>query len=139
MLYYQEWDWTCAIACLRSICSSIKALRTEDEIIEKYKLMPKPRYSQDIKTWDIKEYHARYGWDEYENINNVGFLYRLMKEEWYVSIEGLIMTTGWFCADIFRIILYDPYYNESKQLRAEKSYSKRFYCCSVTLISKLLI
>ena len=37
-LYKQERDWTCSVACLRSIASKYKDLGSEDEIVSKYKM-----------------------------------------------------------------------------------------------------
>lgn len=135
MLYYQERDWTCIIACPRSICSSIRELGTENEIIEEYKLAPGPRYSRDIKNLGIlEEYQARYGCDEYENIKNIGFLYELLKERWYVMVEGMLnydhwqVLCGYFPNNTYEtenqtILLYDPYYNELRQFRADEFYN----------------
>ena len=79
-LFRQERDWTCSIACLRSITSSMKSLGSEDKIFKKYDLKPSPYYSKDIKNLHIldKFKDVIYGCD-YDNASYVT-LYDLLKK-----------------------------------------------------------
>ena len=73
--YVQERDWTCSIACIRTILSKFKAEKSEEYYIEKYKLIPGPHYSNNIKDINIlKGREAIYGCDytpEEKDINTI--------------------------------------------------------------------
>lgn len=132
-LYFQERDWTCVIACLRSITSSIKDIGSEDYIIDTYSLKPKPRYSKDIKKLNILEsFDVLYGCDyNYKKNCGYNFLYELLKNNYFIMVESMINYDHWLvlCGyfpnssnDISKqnILLYDPYFNELKIYRVEE-------------------
>lgn len=130
-LYQQERDWTCSIACLRSITSSIKNLGTEDHIIKTYGLCPGPYYSKDIKQLGIlKDYIVEFGCDTEKNYD-LDKLYRLLKNDYYVMVECMLNYDHWLVLMSYfpnnskdiaehRLLLYDPYFNEIKLMRAEE-------------------
>lgn len=131
-LHRQERDWTCAIACLRSIVSSIKNIGTEEEIILKYNLSPGPLYSKNLKELHIlDELDVIYGCDIVEKTYAYEYLYDLLKQDYFVMVESMINYDHWLvlCAyfingedtpDKQTVLLYDPYYNEMKLYRAEE-------------------
>ena len=130
-LYKQERDWTCAIACIRSILSSMNYTKTEDEIIEEFQLTPGPLYSKQIKNLNILEnYETIYGF-EFETKPTLSDFYTLMKDNYFVMIESMINFDHWLVALAYlpngqditanhTILLYDPYFNEVKTYRAEE-------------------
>lgn len=65
VLYKQERDWTCSIACIRTLLSSVSDnVLSEDEFISIFKLTPSPYYSKDIKSLCIlSDIDAIYGCD----------------------------------------------------------------------------
>lgn len=92
-LFPQERDWTCSIACLRSITSSPKNIGTECFIVENYNLKPGPHYSKDIKELNIlKDFSVEFGCDlkkdyeldkqkyiEQKNLGQFGFQENIIK------------------------------------------------------------
>lgn len=64
--FRQERDWTCSIACIRTLLSSfLDVVPSEDFFVIKYGLSPSVYYSKDIKKLDIlSEYDVIYCCDE---------------------------------------------------------------------------
>lgn len=132
ILYRQERDWTCSIACLRSITSSIRDVGSEESIIMTHSLIPGPKYSRDLKAMHIlDEFDVIYGCDITEKKYAYELLYDLLKQDYFVMVESMINYDHWLvlCAyfingedtpDKQTILLYDPYYNEMKLYRAEE-------------------
>lgn len=130
-LFPQERDWTCSIACLRSITSSLKNIGTECFIVENYNLKPGPHYSKDIKELNIlKDFSVEFGCDlrkDYE----LDKLYSLLKDNYFVMVESIINYDHWLVLLSYfpnnssnisdhQVLLYDPYFNEIKIYRAEE-------------------
>lgn len=131
-LYPQERDWTCSIACIRTMMSGIdKSFPTEDELVEQYELQPGPHYSRDIKRLGILEnYDVVYGCDktdvEFEDI--IEFL----KDDHYVMLECMVNYAHWlallgyYTVDDYtdpeknKLLLFDPYYNEVRMIRVDE-------------------
>lgn len=94
--YYQERDWTCSIAMLRTITSSIKDIGLEDEIIKKYNFIPSPYYSEQLKekgVLDNKDITVLYGCD---NKNcDISDIIHLLKEGYFVGLETMINYDHW--------------------------------------------
>lgn len=131
--YAQERDWTCSIACIRTILSKFKAEKPEDYYILEYKLTPGPHYSQDIKKLGIlKDREAVYGCDYSEEDKDVNTLIRLANQGYGIMIETLLNYTHWlvvigYCIigsdtelEKHKIIVYDPYYNDIRLCLADE-------------------
>lgn len=130
-LFPQERDWTCAIACIRTILSACGGSLTEDEIINNYHMMPGPYFSKDIKKLDIlKDYDTVYGCDA--NGTKLDTIIDYMKSGYYVMVESMINFAHWHVvlgyytiADFtdmekFKFLMYDPYYNELKLVNVDE-------------------
>ena len=122
-LHHQERDWTCSLACIRTIVSSIfDDWLSEDELVEKYNMKPSPYFSKDIKEMGIlKEFDTSFGCDSIEKDFNdlIGLLnngYKIMIESMYGYSHWLVLL-GYIPinnADIEKsqLLLFDPYYNQ---------------------------
>ena len=129
-LYKQNHDWTCSVACIRTIMSPIKSFKlTEDDIIDKYNLKPGPEYSKDIKRISLlKDYDTIYGTDKKDF--TLEDLLLLIDSGYNVMIEGCFNYSHWITILSFFnfnndpeesiVIIYDPYYDEIKQYRLDE-------------------
>lgn len=126
-LYPQERDWTCSIACIRTILSGIDpSIPSEDSFVELYDLKPGPLFSKDIKNLNLLEnYDVIYGCD----LINPSFdqLLSYINDNYFVMIESMLNFSHWFVllgyfpsidSDIEhgKVLVYDPYYNETRLL-----------------------
>lgn len=130
-LFMQERDWTCSIACIRTLLSSLEnKVPSEDYIVIQYKMKPGPYYSKDIKSLQmLDKYNAIYGCDKTINYD-INYIIDLMKNNYYVMVESMINYDHWLVVLAYinlsnnnennYIILYDPYYNEIKQIRVDE-------------------
>lgn len=94
--YRQQRDWTCSIAMLRTITSSIVDLESEDEIVRKHELVPGPHYSQEIKEKGILEnrnLEVYYGCDHIDF--DMSDIIELLKQGFYVGINSMINYDHW--------------------------------------------
>ena len=93
-LYKQERDWTCSLACIRTILSGLgKKIETEDFYINKYNMKPGPCFSKDIKKLELLEgYDVIYGCD----VKNTTFdtILNLAKDGYNIMLEGYFL----FCS-----------------------------------------
>lgn len=130
-LFPQETDWTCAIACIRTMLSGLQShVPSEREFVEKYHLSPGPRYSRDIKALKILDgYDAVYGCDE----KNITFdkILDYMSQGYYIMLESMYNYAHWFVllgyfpledgnVEHSRLLVFDPYYNEVRLLIADE-------------------
>ena len=130
-LYQQKKDWTCAIACIRSILSAFDIKQSEENIINHYSLKPKPLFSKDIKKLNMfsDKYDIIYGCDVSNNKINISYLLNLFYENYYIMVECMVSYSHWMIllgyynfGDIKKLIFYDPYYNEIKKFGLEEFY-----------------
>lgn len=129
--YRQERDWTCAVACIRSILSGIlDNVPTEEEFITNYKLKPNPYYSRDIKTYHLLDkYDVIYGCEnkncEFDDILDY------LQEKYFLMIECMVNYSHWLVllgyyplvdGDIedCRVLLYDPYYDTIRLMNTDE-------------------
>jgi len=130
-LYPQGTDWTCSIACIRTMLSGIMdTVPCEEEIIEKYALKPGPHYSGDIKRLGILEgYDAVYGCDH----NGVDFdsILSYMKNGYYIMLESMYNYAHWYVLlgyyplsegniETGSLLIYDPYYHNTRLLNTDE-------------------
>ena len=122
-MYPQERDWTCVIACIRTMLSGfLKTVPTEEYLIEKHNLKPGPHYSTNIKNYHmLDEYDVLYGCD-YEN-SNFDMILDYMEQGYFVMLESMINYAHWMvllgyypiCGNDLekaKLLMYDPYYDE---------------------------
>lgn len=120
--YPQERDWTCSIACIRTLLTKIdENIKPEDYFIETYNLQPGPLFSKDIKRLNIlKDYNVLFGCD-FEN-PTFDDLIAFLKDGYYIMIESMLnfshwlVLIGYFPSSDFeiekgRILVYDPFYD----------------------------
>lgn len=130
-LFPQESDWTCAIACIRTMLSGIQEqVPTEQEFIEKYHLTPGPRYSRDIKALGLlKDYDAVYGCDTQDT--SFDMLLDLMSRGYHIMVESMYNYAHWFVllgyfplndekVEHSQLLVFDPYYNKVRLLIADE-------------------
>lgn len=127
--FSQDYDWTCSIACFRSITSHLSLIKNDKEIIDKFSLKAGPNYSKDIKKWNLLSAdNVIYGCDIAEKTPQ--YLYDLL-DEYYVMVECMInydhwlvvlgyYTNGYKEIDKHQISLYDPFYNNVRVMNAEE-------------------
>lgn len=128
-LYRQEQDWTCSIACIRTLLSGfLPHVDSEEFFLEMYRMKPGPYYSKDIKrlgvlTW----YDTVYGCDV--KGKNFDLVLRLMQQGYGVMLESMynyahwMVLMGFFPAEDFeraKLLMYDPYYDEVRLLNADE-------------------
>ena len=130
-LYKQERDWTCAIACIRTMLSAFDEEKEEAWYIEKYNLAPGPHFSKDIKRIGIlDDYDAVFGCDEQEK--TMDKILDLSKDGYYIMLESMYNFSHWMvfvgyfsvrgAANIeeHRMLLYDPYLDSMRLVSAEE-------------------
>lgn len=127
----QETDWTCSIACIRTLLSGfLREVPGEIFFIESYHLIPGPHYSKDIKRLNILEkYDVKFGCDSVDN--SFDKILDYMEEGYGVMVECMYNYAHWFVllgyypleeGDIekSKLLVYDPYYDEMRLLRVEE-------------------
>lgn len=131
MFYKQERDWTCALACLRSLCSGIYPLDSEDRLIERYGFQPGPIYSKDIKAAEMLDeviLNVKYGCDEElpERLDPSDVWHLLydgyfVMVNWMQSFDHWTVVLGYFPEqdpEKSQILYWCPYFNELRMVRA---------------------
>lgn len=129
-VFPQERDWTCSVACIRTILSGIdKKVLSEKEFINKYKLIPGPYFSKDIKKLKLlSKYEVIYGCDEKDvKFNNI---LKYMKNSYSIMFESMYNFSHWMvllgCYILDRnmekgkMVTYDPYYDEIRLLNVDE-------------------
>ncbi len=131
-LYRQETDWTCAIACLRTMISGIdKEVFPENHYVEKFSLKPGPYYSKNIKAYNmLDEYDVIYGCD----MPDVNFddIISMMENGYYIMLESMVNYSHWMVLlgyltvktsdelEGYMLMFYEPYYNEVRMINADE-------------------
>lgn len=129
-LYQQKKDWTCAVACIRSILSAFNIFMPEDDIVSEYSLNPHPLFSKDIKKLNIFEDNdVIYGCNISNEKIDINYLINLLYDDYYIMIETMFSYSHWMIllgyynfGEIKTLIFYDPYYNELKKFNLEEFY-----------------
>jgi len=130
-LYPQERDWTCAVACIRTILSAFGNDVSEDELINKYSMTPGPYFSKDIKKLGLLEnLDVIYGCDL--DAAKLDTVIDYMKDGYYIMVESMINFAHWHVVlgyytisdftdvEKFKFLMYDPYYNELKLVNVDE-------------------
>lgn len=131
-LYVQERDWTCSIACLRSILrGTTQNVPSEEYFINTFKMSPGPHYSKDIKDLEmLKDFNLQtviFGCECQKITPNT--LLHLLADGCYVMVESMINYSHWLVLlgytynednEGCQVISYDPYYNRVRVDIAEE-------------------
>lgn len=130
-MYPQERDWTCAVACIRTMLSGfLETVPTEDCLVEQYQLKPGPHYSANIKKYHMLDaYDAVYGCDCKNS--TLDMILDYMEQGYFVMLESMINYAHWtvllgyypMCEnDVERakLLMYDPYYDEVRLVNADE-------------------
>ena len=129
-LYKQERDWTCSLACIRTLLSSRgKKVYAEDYYIDKYKMKPGPYFSKDIKKIGmLKDFDVKYGCDD----KNATFdtVLNLMRDGYAVMLESMYNYSHWMVLlGYYRlgkniennlIACFEPYYNNIRLINVDE-------------------
>lgn len=136
MLYKQHRDWTCSIACIRTLISDlISDVPDEDYFVNKYKLKPSPYYTKDIREIGMLESYCNeiiYSADLDQEKISLHSLQQLLRENYFIMAECLYNVAHWivimgYCAvrnardtEEHRLFVYDPYYDLVRLLIADE-------------------
>lgn len=128
-VYKQDRDWTCSIACLRTIASHTAYLPEEYDILQRYKINKGPQSSHSIRDWMKDDERFRYGCvDTIPEDYKLTYLTDLMKTH-NVMIECMLNYEHWVVIlgyvylgsdELAQFIVYDPYYNNVRVIIAEE-------------------
>lgn len=135
-LYPQERDWTCSVACLRSIVSGEYDI-SEDSIVDSCPIEMGPQTSKAVRHW-MPYATSRFLFGAYQPLpekDTLRALVELMKTH-TVMIECMINYEHWVVLLGFTylgslensmFILYDPYLNTVRTVMAEELLNEWFY------------
>lgn len=131
-LFKQERDWTCSMACLRTLLSLGTrydlSIPEEDEFISRYGIKPGPHYSQEVKTWILGlKGEFRFGHEDYD-VPDESKVWEMLRDGWSVAVNWLMSYDHW-CVILGWYVLsdapennivqfYDPYYNDVRWVHA---------------------
>lgn len=133
-VFNQERDWTCSVACFRTLIHALYGnVKSEDFFVKNYNIIMGPQNSKDISNWGyaFREGIVTYGCYDKLDKDVAGNLTRILRTH-NVMVECMLNYAHWLVIlgyiqlgsledDI--IILYDPYYNEIRKLRADEFFS----------------
>lgn len=128
-VFAQERDWTCSIACLRTLLSSTGTPPAEDDIVKDNDVIAGPKNSAAIKSWKLADSKdVIYGCDKPFKDGLASNLTELMKD-YNVMVECMINYAHWIVllsyvdlGDLEQDIItyYDPYYNRVNTIIADE-------------------
>lgn len=131
ILYPQERDWTCSIACIRTLLSKIKEyVPKEITFINTFNLKPNPYFSKDLKIILEKfDIDVVYGCDS--KINSFDDILDLSQQGYYIMLESMYNVSHWIVflgyypiidnsVESSKLLIYDPYYDEVKLINTDE-------------------
>lgn len=131
ILYPQERDWTCSIACIRTLLSRIKEnIPQEITFINTFKLKPKPYFSKDLKIILEKlDIEAICGCDI--KTDSFDDILDLSKRGYYIMLESMYNCSHWIVflgyypiidnnIENSQLLIYDPYYDKVKLINTDE-------------------
>lgn len=113
--YRQKRDWTCSIACLRTICSHKDFLNiSEEDVLKKIpSIKPGPQWSSNIKSWGLLPEDTIYGCErtiELEGLLELLRTHNVMMESKYSGGHWLaILSYHVNGHNEAKVELYDPW------------------------------
>lgn len=132
----QERDWTCAVACVRTLMSGLVVVPSETLIVTNNNLTPGPQYSKDIKSWcgggcpllDHPELEVRYGCDDPDrDVLDESDVWAWLRDgyrvaiNWMMSFDHWCVVMGYFphgSPSQHEVLFYDPYYDDIRKAHA---------------------
>lgn len=134
-LYPQGDDWTCALACFRTLLTCNGITVTEADLISICAIKPGPKSSAEVEKWSESmglSLDIRYGWDNaYINTKPAQLLHELI-HNYNVMIELLLNYAHWVVVlayykmgtlDEDVVVIYDPYFNQVRQFHASEVFA----------------
>jgi len=132
-LYKQNRDWSCSLACARTILSGILGERevpSEEELIERCALVPGPHYSEELKASGIFADAGDVIWGCDHPDITLRQLFSYMEQGYYLMAESMYNYAHWYVLlayyetgsspEYHKIAAYDPYYDEIRLLNADE-------------------
>ncbi len=113
VLYGQDLDWTCALACLRSICSGILEFPSDADVVRRFGLRPGPIYSGWVKSSGILSVtgvEAAYGCDFPDA--GIPDLWRYLRDGWRVMVNWMYSFDHWTVLMAYMALGDDPDYHD---------------------------
>lgn len=132
----QEKIWTCSVAAIRTILSAFGGkVLSEAEFIKKYNLVKGPHYTEEIMSKKMLGKKKVLSCLDFANQEiSLKLLNNLLKEKYYIMAECLYNCAHWVVVLAYiatggkgdlkehRILFYDPYYDETRLVRADEFY-----------------
>lgn len=138
-LFRQERDWTCGVACLRTLMSGIVPVPSETLFVFNNHLTPGPLYSRDFKTLTGSadgafpallnpRLEVRYGCDDPErDALDESDVWVWLRDGWRVAVDWMMSFDHW-CVIMgyfplgspreHEVVFYDPYYDDIRLAHA---------------------
>lgn len=141
-LYKQERDWTCGVACIRTLASGIITVPSETLFISNNDLIPGSFGSKDFKSWEFgrrgfpilsdPRLDVRYGCDDAQRAElDCSDVWHWLRRGYRVALK--LMTTfesGHWCVVLcyfpragvrsHDVVIYDPYHDEIRTIRSSE-------------------
>lgn len=130
-LYRQERDWTCAIACIRTMLSAFGEEKDEAWYVKEYKFVPGPHFSKDIKRLGVLEgYDVIYGCDQTDK--SLDMILEYSAKGYYLMLESMYNFSHWMVfvgyfpvrgtsnIEEHKMLFFDPYLDSMRLLSAEE-------------------
>ncbi len=131
-LFRQEEDWTCSLACLRTMISGTGAeVLPELEYVKKYNMQPGPYYSKDIKACDMLcDFDVVYGCDTPKI--TLDDIIKMLDGGYYIMLESMVNYSHWMVLmayltvdtgdglEGYKLLFFEPYYNEVRLINADE-------------------
>lgn len=128
--YRQERDWTCSIACVRTVISAFNNNISEEQIIKDNNLKMGGQHIEDMKKWSCFK-DLKLESQETRPIKDIQGLYDLLLDNYiiicahaynlyhYIVCYGYLTTNERQNPENQCILFYDPYLDEHKLINAD--------------------
>lgn len=130
-LFPQETDWTCVVACIRTLLSGITDhVPAEQEFVAACNMKPGPHYSKEIKDSRIlDQYDVVYGCDIEQK--DFDMILDYMEQGYYIMLESMYNYAHWMVmlgyypvegSDIekSKLLMFDPYYDQVRLIHVDE-------------------
>ncbi len=134
-LFAQERDWTCAVACIRTLVSGLTPhVMSEDDYIKEYNLIKGPHYVPELlaKGMLTPAREIKTDTDYAKEDLNLKLLCRLLQEKYFIMAESLLNYDHWVVilgyyatrdkedTEEHSVLIFDPYYDKVRLMIAEE-------------------
>lgn len=130
-LFPQETDWTCIVACIRTLLSGIITdVPQEREFVIACNLKPGPHYSKEIKESHVLDaYKVIYGCDI--TAKEFDMVLDYMEEGYYIMLECMYNYAHWMVLlgyypveesniEKSTLLMYDPYFDQVRLINVDE-------------------